>query len=503
VKLLAVSLALGLSVGLLAACSGGAAAHPGQASVSAKHGGSVALDGARLWVPPGAISGQGYLTASTGGARPSLARLTGTGAPALMAVTAAPVHFVLTGARVFKPVRITFRVGQIQLPSAVPAASWASAVWLAYYDTQTQRWQPVPSTYDAAARTVTAQVRHLSWWAPWTWDWQQIALRLRQSLSALGSGRAAPSPCSGLHGVTVTSSGGQDPPLVGCAAQNGANALTVSLTGNRSYAMVVHAPAGASLEPPSYSGFDEWIETRDATTNALGGPYLAVTHTLSYDLPLNGGPVTFTAAASWKTQMVDQAAPAAEAVFDLVTLGYANCILDSAARSEPASFADAPGLIVECFPGLAEATTVGRFYLKYLDPISHYVKSLLESYDRAHDASLGLSGKVYIVRPAAVIQLPKCPKAAPGVPAGLVQAVAQQQGNLCEFEIENLKYDSQDPSWVLFLISPLPGIIAQGAGAIAHEVNGNWTVVASGSAPDWCSAGVPAEVVAYFGLGCP
>jgi hypothetical protein len=414
VKVLAASVSLVLSAGLLAACSGGSAGHSGRASVSAKRGGSVALDGATLSVPPDAVSGQGSLAASTGGTPPSAARPAGAGAPALT-TAAAPVHFVLTGAHVVRPVRVTFRLRSSRLPSGLPSASQASAVWLAYYNTRTQQWQPVASTYDPVTRTVTAQVRHLSWWAPWTWDWQQIALHLRRPLFALGSGRAAPSPCPGVRGVTVTSSGGQDPPLLGCATPNGANAFTVSLTGNRSYAMVVHAPAGAVLEPPGYSGFDEWIETRDATSNVLGGPYLAVTRTLSYDLPLHGGPVTFTAAASWKTHVIDQAVPAAEAVFDLVTLGYARCILDSVARSQPASFADAPGLIVECFPVLAEASTLLRFYLKYLEPVSHYVQSLLEAYDRAHDASLGLSGKVQVGRPGAVMTL-AC--SAPGMAEG-------------------------------------------------------------------------------------
>lgn len=350
VKLLIAFLPLGLLAGLLAGCSGRSAGHPGHVSVSAKQGGSVALDGATLSVPPDAVSGQGSLAASTGGKPPSAVRPTGAGAPALT-TAAAPVHFVLTGARVVRPVNITFRLRSFRLPSGLSSASQASAVWLAYYNTRTQQWQRVPSTYHPVTRTVTAQVQHLSWWAPWTWDWQQIALRLHRSLSALGSGRAAPSPCPGVHGVTVTSSGGQDPPLIGCATANGANALTVSLTGNRSYAMVVHAPA----------------------------------------------------------------APAAEAVFDLVTLGYARCILDSVARSEPASFADAPGLIVECFPVLAEASTLLRFYLKYLEPVSHYVQFLLEAYDRAHDASLGLSGKVYVDRPAAVITL-AC--SAPGLAEG-------------------------------------------------------------------------------------
>ncbi len=100
-------------------------------------------------------------------------------------------------------------------------------------------------------------------------------------------------------------------------------------------------------------------------------------------------------------------------------------------------------------------------------------------------------------------QEPACPKAASGVPPGLVSAVAPQVGNQCGLEIDNLKFDPQDPSWVLFSLSPTPGSLAQGGGGIAHEENGQWTFVETGSALFWCVPGVPARVVKDFGLSCP
>jgi pimeloyl-ACP methyl ester carboxylesterase len=113
------------------------------------------------------------------------------------------------------------------------------------------------------------------------------------------------------------------------------------------------------------------------------------------------------------------------------------------------------------------------------------------------------NGQQFVHSPISIPQAPACPKAAPGVPAGLVSAVAPQVGNQCDLEIENLKTDPQDQSWVIFTISPTPGSTAQGGGGIAHEVDGAWPVVLTGSAFYWCGSQVPAEVDAAFNLQCP
>jgi pimeloyl-ACP methyl ester carboxylesterase len=113
------------------------------------------------------------------------------------------------------------------------------------------------------------------------------------------------------------------------------------------------------------------------------------------------------------------------------------------------------------------------------------------------------NGSQFTHSPISLPQAAACPKAGPGVPAGLATAVAQQVGNQCGLEIDNLKADPNDPSWVLFAISPTPGSITQGGGGIAHQVGGTWPVVLTGSALYWCSPSVPAQVVADFGLHCP
>jgi hypothetical protein len=112
-------------------------------------------------------------------------------------------------------------------------------------------------------------------------------------------------------------------------------------------------------------------------------------------------------------------------------------------------------------------------------------------------------GHQFVHSPISLPQAPACPQAGPGIPAGLASAVAQQPGNLCGLEIDNLRADPNDPSWVLFAISPTPGSTAQGGGGIAHEVNGAWPVVQTGSAFYWCDPRVPSQVVADFGLHCP
>jgi hypothetical protein len=268
-------------------------------------------------------------------------------------------------------------------------------------------------------------------------------------------------------------------------------------------------PPDAKLDPPSYHGFYAYLATRPATIRLLGGADVPPVETLTYSLPLHGPPAIFTAAPTVTSYAFDVIDAVGEAFagklnYRKVNAAYANCALNAVARSQPASLADVPGVAVKCMSALAQAVPALKFLSgTTLKLILLDTRFILQDFDLAHDDIHGVSGQVYVARPAAVIPLPRCPKAAPGVPAALVRAVAQQPGSLCQFEIEDLKYDPQDSSWVLFAISPLPGIIAQGGSEIAHEKNGVWTVVSGGSAPNWCSDGVPAKVVASFGLSCP
>jgi len=73
----------------------------------------------------------------------------------------------LGGAEPVKPVTVTVPYD----PSLLPAGTAPSELFLAYRDPTTNAWVAVPSTVDASAHTVSAQVSHLSLWAPFTIDW--------------------------------------------------------------------------------------------------------------------------------------------------------------------------------------------------------------------------------------------------------------------------------------------------------------------------------------------
>ena len=379
-----------------------------RAAVSAQHGGSVSLRGATLTVPAAAVSGNGQLAATTSGSPPA-----GYGSSALVTASA-PVHFSVTGdAKVTGTLLITFRVPSAGVPVDLPASVVASAVWLAFYDPAAGRWRAVASSYDRAAGTVTARVAHLSWWMPWTWDWAGMALRARQALSAFGSGRAPTVSCPGVPGVTVTSEGGQDPPMIGCAAKAGADTLAITLTDNRGLSIVLSAvPPDARPGPPSYSGFYQYVAASAAATAMLGGPDLPPGGTRTYTLPLHGGPATFTAAPTVSSYVLDLAAAAADTLTGRVKYGkvsgdYAKCAIDSVARSAP-SLADAADLAVSCLPIVADLVpgyqdlvkAIGTKALAVLQLAVIDIKLLLQTGDLAYDDLRVVQASVSVARPA-------------------------------------------------------------------------------------------------------
>jgi hypothetical protein len=202
----------------------------------------------------------------------------------------------------------------------------------------------------------------------------------------------------------VSQAGGQDPPLVGCPTESTPNTFTVTIANHRAYSMVLRLPPDATAGPPDYKGFEDYVRNVQAVTKALGGSYLAPTASLSYTISLNGPADVFSAGPSWKTYVLDLAVPVATGLFDTVTLGYADCILDNVTTTEP-SLADAPGLVTECIPILAEATAIGRSYKHNIAPLLNYVQDFLQAYDLAHDAIVQVHGEVQITRPNPTLAL--------------------------------------------------------------------------------------------------
>jgi hypothetical protein len=97
--------------------------------------------------------------------------------------------------------------------------------------------------------------------------------------------------------------------------------------------------------------------------------------------------------------VLDLALVAADAVFNVGTAGYADCIMDNIARSDPAPLTDAPGLVVECFPGLAQASALIRL-ADHLARLLDFVRNILSAFDVVRDSLLGVHGAVHLTRPA-------------------------------------------------------------------------------------------------------
>ena len=317
------------------------------------------------------------------------------------------------GARLIGSLLIAFRVPPSLVPARLPRSAAASAVWLSFYDPATGHWQDVASSYDAASGTVTARVSHLSWWMPWTWDWQGIVLRLRQDLSAFGSGRAPAVSCPPVSGVTVSSAGGSDPPVIGCAAKAGTDALTITLTDNRGLSEVLSGvPPDATPGPPAYNSFYQYLATSTAATALLGGKVIPPTATLAYTLPLHGGAVAFTAAPtlfSYAFDLIDTVGSAilGTTKFKGISAGaYAGCALNAVARSRPAAPADLPALAVSCIDVLASLTPdlaalVKVIGTKALLGITLDLQLVLQTGDLFSDEVLRhVEGNVTIIRPA-------------------------------------------------------------------------------------------------------
>ncbi len=395
---------------LVAATACGGSGNPSPSAVStadvavtSAHGVTVRLaGGAILAIPPGAVSGNGRLIARVGGQQEGTnLSLSGQSVSAMpvLAVAGSQVSFELTGATLVHPAALTVPVDPAALQQAGSAVSQPDAVWLGFYDAVGHRWQYVGGRYDPVTHSVSAQVTHLSLWAPFTFAWQQIGTVLRQGLSALLSERATLAPCPGVSGVAVSDSGGPDGPVIGCASQADASQLTVTITSNRGYAMIVPTPGGVTSGPPQYTGYTEFLQIRPDVVKKLGGQYLAPTESLTYTMPLDGSPIVFDAAASVKTYVLDVGILLTRIMLNARSFGLSDCLLDNMANSGPLPLSAAPGLLVECIPllgGVAkDASAALGDFVTALAFAKEYVGAVL---DLNGDARSNFSGTVRITR---------------------------------------------------------------------------------------------------------
>jgi hypothetical protein len=143
--------------------------------ITAADGGSVSLSGAiTLDIPAGALPGDATVT-----------------------ITAeedeGPAPTDLDGA---EPVGDKFKVdlggqkpsGKVLVeiafaPELLPEGTPEDAVFLAYYDESSQQWIPVGGRVDKDRNVVIVETDHLSWWNPFTWNWDAWIAFLHKTLS--------------------------------------------------------------------------------------------------------------------------------------------------------------------------------------------------------------------------------------------------------------------------------------------------------------------------------
>ena len=164
-----------LAAALLAGCSGTQAgptlaaqeSRPGVSAAVGPAGGRVAVPGGpTVDVPAGSVSGAGRLIV-----RKALPDHLAPASPSAFLGVLDAYEFVLAGARLTGPVRLTFPVLVQPLPKR--AAANAAAV-LGHYDTAAKSWKIVPAQYDPDKRVITAEVYELSWWNPFAWDFAAL-----------------------------------------------------------------------------------------------------------------------------------------------------------------------------------------------------------------------------------------------------------------------------------------------------------------------------------------
>ncbi len=90
--------------------------------------------------------------------------------------------------------------------------------------------------------------------------------------------------------------------------------------------------------------------------------------------------------------------------------------------------------------------------------------------------------------------------ASPSPIAAIADAVKRDPAIAPDAAVEKITISSINSTWA-FAATSSPS--AGGAQAVLHQTGGTWKVVSLGSSEVGCGDGVPAAVMAEFGLGCP
>jgi hypothetical protein len=197
-------------------------------------------DGAALQVPAGAVTAGAHASVSR-----QLAPTDGASAAWPDRAVGPAYHFDLGGATPAAPVTLTVPFDA----SSLPANTTPADLVLAYHDEATGSWVPVPSSVDAAAGKVTAQVSHLSDWALWAPDWDYWLALLKKSASGNLADlwqaiKTFAAGCQTTAGEYTVDNSIANRMIQGCLTKTSASGATLEIRNLRAFALEVSDPRG-------------------------------------------------------------------------------------------------------------------------------------------------------------------------------------------------------------------------------------------------------------------
>jgi len=190
--------------------------------------------GIEVTIPAGSVSGAGTLDG----------QLVAAPAPPPRALlpTGSTYRIEVSGTRLVGPAILRFSAQATGSTSAGPTIPV-----LAYYDTTTKKWTPVPASYQPASNTLTATSTHLSVWSVFRLDASSLSNGMTSiARGFLGIGDHTEQPVSDGQdrlagvGVSVTSSSGS---LLKWSAGITNSATHVKVANNRGYAIGINYPS--------------------------------------------------------------------------------------------------------------------------------------------------------------------------------------------------------------------------------------------------------------------
>lgn len=263
--------AIGLTF-LFSACGGSTpSATSASEWITAAEGGTVSIDGvATIEIPPGSLSGDTPVTiikATNGGTVPT--ELDGADA------VGQAFSIDVGGQSLSGPITLEIPFDASALPDGVAR----ELVFLAFYDAEKGEWIPAGGQVDTERDVIIIETDHLSWWNPFTWNWDAWTAVLKKTLSLKLSNwvegfELLTEECveSGDN-VTVDNSGGNSV-IKGCVAENDSSSPELRVINLKAFHIVVDLPdtSDLNMEPayPLHSIFEPGEAVRFPTPRGSG-----------------------------------------------------------------------------------------------------------------------------------------------------------------------------------------------------------------------------------------